>query len=90
VYPANHCRRVTHGQAFINAQRPCRPLPYRVHTVLTEKWGAAREEKAGAEAYKPHIFDVVRYRNGIEHRLTKAFHPWLNGQVERMNRTIKK
>ena len=27
--------------------------------------------------------------NGIEHRPTKIKHPWTNGQVERMNRTIK-
>ncbi len=27
--------------------------------------------------------------NNIEHRLTKISHPWTNGQVERMNRTIK-
>ena len=27
--------------------------------------------------------------NGIAHRLTKPNHPWNNGQVERMNRTIK-
>jgi transposase InsO family protein len=26
---------------------------------------------------------------GIDHRLTKFNHPWTNGQVERMNRTIK-
>jgi transposase InsO family protein len=25
----------------------------------------------------------------IEHRLSKIKHPWTNGQVERMNRTIK-
>jgi transposase InsO family protein len=31
-----------------------------------------------------------RFReNGIEHRFTKINHPWTNGQVERMNRTIK-
>ena len=27
--------------------------------------------------------------HGIEHRLTKVRHPWTNGQVEWMNRTIK-
>ena len=27
--------------------------------------------------------------NGIEHRCTQINHPWTNGQVERMNRTIK-
>ena len=26
---------------------------------------------------------------GIERRLTKPKHPWTNGEVERMNRTIK-
>src|SRR3981081_2361487 len=26
---------------------------------------------------------------GIRHRLTQPSHPWTNGQVERMNRTIK-
>ena len=30
-----------------------------------------------------------RDEHGIEHRLTKVNHPWTNGQVERMNRTIK-
>ncbi len=35
------------------------------------------------------MFDRVCFENGIEHRLTKPNHPWTNGQVERMNRTIK-
>lgn len=50
-----------------------------------------------------HIFDRVCDESGIEHRLTKLKHPWSfeeeelvqwtnspkNGQVERMNHTIK-
>jgi transposase InsO family protein len=34
-------------------------------------------------------FDMICEANGIEHRLTKPNHSWTNGQVERMNRTIK-
>jgi len=34
-------------------------------------------------------FDMICEANDIEHRLTKPNHPWTNGQVERMNRTIK-
>ncbi len=35
------------------------------------------------------MFDMRCRENAIEHRLTKVKHPWTNGQVERMNRTIK-
>ena len=36
-----------------------------------------------------HLFDRACRDNDIEHRLTKPTHPWTNGQVERMNRTLK-
>lgn len=36
-----------------------------------------------------HIFNRVCDEHGIEHRLTKPYHPWTNGQAERMNRTVK-
>ena len=36
-----------------------------------------------------HIFDRVCDEHGIEHKLTKPYHPWTNGQAERMNRTVK-
>ena len=39
--------------------------------------------------YRVHRFDQICRANGIEHRLTKPNHPWRNGQVERMNRTLK-
>jgi len=40
-------------------------LPYRAHTVLTDN-GVQFAKKAGTEAYKPHIFDVVCYRHSID------------------------
>ena len=36
-----------------------------------------------------HPFDRVYDEHGIEHRLTKPYHLWTNGQAERMNRTVK-
>ncbi|MNL60331.1 Integrase core domain protein [compost metagenome] len=35
------------------------------------------------------MFAMRCRENGIEHRFTRINHPWTNGQVERMNRTIK-
>ena len=36
-----------------------------------------------------HIFDRVCKDHGSQHRLTKPYHPWTNGQAEWTNRTIK-
>src|SRR5215213_3103604 len=35
------------------------------------------------------MFDRACLANDIEHKLTKPYHPWTNGQAERMNRTLK-
>ena len=63
-------------------------VPYRIHTLLTDngvQFTARKQDIWDSQ----HIFDRVCDEYGIEHRLTKANHPWTNGQVERINRTLK-
>ena len=68
-------------------------VPYRLHTVLTDNGiqfaDLPRNRDGWTARYRVHCFDQICRANGIEHRLTKPNHPWTNGQVERMNRTIK-
>ena len=63
-------------------------VPYRVHTVLTDNGVQFTPRKQDIWDGR-RIFDRVCDEHGIEHRLTKVNHRWTNGQVERMNRTIK-
>lgn len=77
-------------------------VPYKIHTVLTDNGiqfttpgggGSAvpliKEAMANGERFRAHAFEYACARNDIDHRTTKPKHPWTNGQVERMNRTIK-
>jgi transposase InsO family protein len=68
-------------------------IPYKIHTVLTDngiQFAYLPKNRRGPTAtYMRHMFDMRCRENGIEHRLTKPNHPWTNGQVERMNRTLK-
>ena len=77
-------------------------VPYKVHTVLTDNgthftdptgdgWTIEdiRAMRAQRVPFRCHAFEAACADLGIEHRLTKPRHPWTNGQVERMNRTIK-
>ena len=68
-------------------------VPYKIHTVLTDNGiqfaDLPRNRKGPTALWRGHMFDRVCDEHGIEHRLTKPNHPWTNGQVERMNRTIK-
>jgi transposase-like protein len=63
-------------------------VPYKLHTVLTDNGIQFTNRRKDKRAFV-HIFDRVCYQHGIEHRLTRPNHPWTNGQVERMNRTLK-
>ena len=63
-------------------------VPYKIHTILTDNGIQFTNRKQDKHAFA-HIFDRVCWEHDIEHRLTKINHPWTNGQVERMNRTIK-
>src|SRR5215204_4178093 len=77
-------------------------VPYKIHTVLTDNGtpftdpaGAAwtpddiKQMRAEGVLFRVHSFELACADLDIEHRLTKPRHPWTNGQVERMNRTIK-
>ena len=79
-------------------------VPHYVHTILTDRaigTPLVRETMARGIQFaeqprnrntiylRPMRFDMICEANGIEHRLTKPNHPWTNGQVERMNRTIR-
>lgn len=68
-------------------------VPYQIHTVLTDngiQFADLPKNRSGFTAqFRGHPFDRVCRQYGIEHRLTKPNHPWTNGQVERMNRTLK-
>ena len=68
-------------------------VPYRIHTVLTDNGIQFRFPPRYANGptarYMTHMFAMRCRENGIEHRFTRVNHPWTNGQVERMNRTIK-
>src|SRR5215204_3217681 len=77
-------------------------VPYKIHTVLTDNgthftdptgdgWTPEDIKQMRAEKvlFRCHSFEAACADLDIEHRLTKPRHPWTNGQVERMNRTIK-
>ena len=63
-------------------------MPYKLHTLLTDN-GIQFTNRRQDLLAGVHIFDRVCAEHDIDHRLTKPNHPWTNGQVERMNRTLK-
>ena len=87
---AEKANRVT-ASAFLTAL--IEAVPYKIHTVLTDNGiqftFPPRYADGPTARYATHMFDMRCQENGMEHRLTKPNHPWTNGQVERMNRTLK-
>ena len=69
-------------------QRVLAQVPYKVHKLLTDNGIQFRNLP-----HHPHVgrhpFGQLCDEWGIEQRFTKPAHPWTNGQVERMNRTVK-
>jgi transposase InsO family protein len=75
------------AQAFLKVL--IRTVPYRIHTVLTDNGVQFSDQARTGEHVMVHPFTRLCWANGIEHRLTKPYHPWTNGQAERTVRTIK-
>jgi transposase InsO family protein len=79
------------GAAFL--RQVVAAFPYAIHTVLTDNGMAfadlPRYRDGPTARWMGHIFDRVCREHGIEHKLTKPYPPWTNGQAERMNRTVK-
>jgi hypothetical protein len=63
-------------------------IPYKIHTILTDNGMQFTNRQQDTYAFQ-QIFGRVCQEPGLEHRLTKTNHPWTNGQVERMNRTLQ-
>jgi hypothetical protein len=77
-------------------------VPYKINTVLTDNGfqftapgggGSAvpliKEAMANGQRFRAHAFEYACARNDINHRTTKPRYPSTNGQVVRINRTIK-
>jgi hypothetical protein len=85
---------------FLNALLAA--VPCAIHSVLADngvhvttpgnRCSAAAQIKLAlqnGERFRAHAFEFACAKADIDHRLTKPKHPWTNGQVERMNRTLK-
>ena len=65
------------------------PADMQAALAFLEALIAAEESQGSDGPLAWSSFDRVCRLHGIDHRLTKPHHPWTNGQVARMKRTIK-
>jgi len=87
VYVELHeCQKRATAAAFL--RNLIEQVPYKINIVLTDNGIQFTHRKRDRNAFR-HLFNRVCDEHAIEHRLTKPYHPWTNGQVERMNRTLK-
>jgi transposase InsO family protein len=82
-------RRATSRVAATFLKVLVKAVPYRIHTVLTDNGIQFTDTSVAKYPRKLHAFDMACRRFGIEHRLTRPYHPWTNGQAERTIRTLK-
>ncbi len=75
------------GAAFL--RNALSAFPYKLHTILTDNGVAFTDCASTKYDFKVHPFNRICIAHGIKHKLTKPYHPWTNGQAERMNRTLK-
>src|SRR5580765_1044565 len=75
------------GAAFLRSV--ARVFPYKLRIALTDNGPSFPDKPQTKYRFSLHPFDMVCREHGIKHRLTKPYHPWTNGQAERMNRTVK-
>ena len=80
------------SQPFPTRSIPCSPTTAPTSPIPRRELVASAEIKdciEPGELFRATPSNSPAPSDDIDHRLTKPKHPWTNGQVERMNRTIK-
>ena len=85
MYPKSGIR-----EAAALLDRCARFFPFPISCVLADN-GACSTDRLGGRRGRPsgnHLFDEACNQHGIDHRLTKAYHPQTGEMVEPFNRRV--